>query len=225
MNPDNPNFRRYTDIMLDLETLGTSNNAAIVQIGAVAFNADGENASLFTNSPDLLRNFGQGFRMNVDLAQSKSPGVYDQGAINFWLGQSDEARASITAPGVPLGEALRAFAGWVADIGKGVHRTRLWSNGPTFDETILRNAFDRYGLELPVSFRGSRCCRTMLEMAELYGYDRRASWKAAWEAEGMVNHDALADSVAQARGVIAQRLAVRLGNAQPATSAGPGEIT
>jgi uncharacterized protein YprB with RNaseH-like and TPR domain len=31
----------FTDIMLDLETLGTGNNAAIIQIGAVAFNADG----------------------------------------------------------------------------------------------------------------------------------------------------------------------------------------
>ena len=230
MNPDNPNFRRYTDIMLDLETLGTSNNAAIVQIGAVAFNADGENASLFTNSPDLLRNFGQGFRMNVDLAQSKSPGVYDQGAINFWLGQSDEARASITAPGVPLGEALRAFAGWVEHVSNGRHKVRLWSNGPTFDETILRAAFDRYGLELPVSFRGSRCCRTMMENAESFGgYNRREAARAAFSGGELVQHDGLADSVFQARGVITQRLALRIGARAAAnmagTSSGPGEVS
>ena len=218
----------FTDIMLDLETLGTGNNAAIVQIGAVAFNADGENGSLFTNSPDILRNAGQGFRMNVDLAQSSKPGVYDQGAINFWLGQSEEARASITAPGVPLGEALLAFAGWVDAVGNGRHNVRLWSNGPTFDETILRAAYTRYEMDLPISFRGSRCCRTMIEMAELYGYNRREAYRTAFEAEGMVNHDGLADSVMQARGVIAQRLAVRLGNGtanMAGSSSGPGEIT
>lgn len=223
MNPDT-----YTDIMLDLETFGTSNNAAIVQIGAVAFNADGDNGSLFTNSPDLLRNFGQGFRMNIDLEQSKNPGVFDAGAINFWLKQGDEARASITAAGVPLGEALRSFAAWVEAIGNGRHNVRLWSNGPTFDETILRAAYTRYGLELPISYRGSRCCRTMIELAELYGYNRREAFKAAFQEEGMVNHDGLADAVMQARGVIAQRLAVRLGNGTAnlaGTSSGPGEIT
>ena len=220
MNPDT-----YTDIMLDLETFGTSQGAAIVQIGAVAFNADGDNASLYTNSPDLLRNFGQGFRMNVDLANSKSPGVFDAGAINFWLRQSEEARESVTEPGIPLGEALLSFANWVEAVGNGRHNVRLWSNGPTFDETILRNAYERYGRDLPISFRGSRCCRTMLEAAEEFGnYNRREAARSAWETPGMVNHDGLCDAVAQARGLIAQRRVVRLGS-RTATSAGPGEIT
>lgn len=219
----------FTDIMLDIETFGTGNNAAIVQIGAVAFNADGDNGSLFTNSPSLLRNVGQGFRMNIDLGQSKSPGSIDAGAVRFWLQQSDEARASILEPGVPLGEALRAFAGWIEQVGNGRHNVRLWSNGPTFDETIVRSAFERYGFDFPVSFRGSRCCRTMMDLAEQYGYNRRQA--AAEGREGLVQHDGLSDAVFQARSVIMQRLAVRLGNgtaansAGVATSSGPGEVS
>jgi len=231
MNPDNPNFRTYTDIMLDLETFGTSNNAAIVQIGAVAFNADGENGSLFTNSPDLLLRGGQGFRMNVDLAESTSPGEFDAGAIKFWLGQSAEARASITAePNFTLGVALEAFVAWVNTVSNGRHKVRLWSNGPTFDEVILRAAFTRYDLDLPISFRGSRCCRTMLENAEAFGgYNRREAARAAFSGGELVQHDGLSDSVFQARGVITQRLALRIGARSAAnmagTSSGPGEVS
>ncbi|NKB42527.1 MAG: hypothetical protein GKR86_16085, partial [Ilumatobacter sp.] len=103
-------MNQYTDIMLDLETFGTGNNAAIVSIGAVAFNADGDNASLWTNSPDILAANGQGFRANIDLRASTLPGEFDAGAIEFWLKQSPEAREALVAePRVTLGVALEAF--------------------------------------------------------------------------------------------------------------------
>jgi len=200
---------QYTDIMLDLETLGTGNNAAIIQIGAVAFNADGENASLWTDSPGELLEDGQGFRVNVDLGISSKPGEFDAGAIKFWLGQSAEARASIMAePSFTLGVALESFVAWVNTVSAGPHKVRLWSNGPTFDEVILRAAFTRYDLDLPISFRGSRCCRTMIEMAEQRGWDRKAA--AGGSPDDIVKHDALHDAVFQARGVVSQRHYLRL---------------
>lgn len=223
---------KYTDIMLDLETFGTNNNAAIVSIGAVGFFADRENASLYTNSPDSLVQGGQGFRANVNLGDTAPDmrGVMDPGAVEFWLKQSDEARAMLVAgPRMPLGTALQAFAKWVTETGTGRHDVRLWSNGPTFDEVIIRAAFERYGFDLPISFRGSRCCRTMLETAEtIANYNRREA--AQQFADGvLVAHDALSDAVFQARGVVTQRLAIRIGPRAAAnmagTSSGPGEVS
>jgi exodeoxyribonuclease VIII len=196
--------------MLDLETLGTSNNAAIIQIGAVAFNADGENDSLWTNEPDMLLANGQGFRVNVNLAESRHPGVIDAAAVEWWLQQSQEARDSITkAKGrLELGAALEAFVRWLYTVTPQVRKLRMWSNGPTFDETILRAAFMRYGSHLPLSFRGSRCCRTMTEVAELHGWNGK---QAASDApQDTTKHDALSDAVFQARGVTSQRHFLRL---------------
>lgn len=203
-------MRHYTDIMLDLETLGTGNNAAIIQIGAVAFNADGENGSLWTNSPDLLASLGQGFRVNVNLAESRHPGIIDASTVEWWLQQSQEARDSITKTEgrLELGAALEAFVRWLYTVTPKVRALRVWSNGPTFDETILRAAFTRYGAPLPLSFRGSRCCRTMIELAELHGWNRKEA--ASGAPQDTTKHDALSDAVFQARGVASQRHFLRV---------------
>lgn len=220
-------MNNYTDIMIDLETFATDNDAAIVSIGAVAFNADGDNASLFTNSPDALERGGQGFRANVNLAESAPAkrGNIDPATVEWWLGQSQEARDMlVSGERVQLGAALEAFVRWLYTLTPKVRSLRVWSNGPTFDETILRAAFRRYASPLPLSYRGSRCCRTMLELAELHGWDRKEA--AAMVSTDTVKHDALSDAVFQARGVVSQRHFLRLAakTAVP-TSSGPGEIT
>lgn len=227
----------YPDIMLDLETLGTSNDAAIIQIGAVAFNVNGDNAALWTNSPDALASMDQGIRININLERSESPGVLDAGSVMWWLQQSQEARDSITHPGPmqsqTLKAALQTLTNWMNRVMRGRGRDlRLWSNGPTFDEVIIRSAYKRNGLEMPISFRGSRCCRTMFALARDLGWNPK---EAAREAPNdIVKHDGLGDAVFQARSLTSQLAYIRsLGNidvgTSPATiaktSSGPGEVT
>ncbi len=199
------------DIMVDIETFATDNNAAIVAIGAVAFDADvpeGTNLlddPIWAKSPDaLLNGMGQGFRVNVDLGASDPDkrGNIDPSTVEWWLGQSDEARAMlVSGDRKPLGGQLALFSAWISRQG-GYSKLRLWSNGPTFDETILRAAFGRYGMGFPISFRGSRCCRTMFDFAKSLGWDPKA---AAMEApDDIVKHDALSDAVFQARSLQSQ---------------------
>jgi len=195
-----------TDIMLDIETFGTGNNAAIVSIGAVAFNADGDNAELFTNSPEVLERGGLGFHGRVDLAATARAmrGNLDPETVEWWLTQSDAARqALLTGERKPLGTVLGGFSAWIKSIAGRPRALRLWSNGPTFDETIVRAAYERYALELPLSFRGSRCCRTMFELAKMYGWDHKAA--RAGVPDDVLKHDALGDAVFQARGLVLQR--------------------
>jgi hypothetical protein len=78
------------DLMLDLETMGTSPNAAIVAIGAVKFDpGTGE--------------LGGRFYQVVDLASSVAAGcVIDPDTVLWWMRQSPEARAMFDAPRVPI---------------------------------------------------------------------------------------------------------------------------
>lgn len=198
------------DIMVDIETFATDNNAAIVSIGAVAFNAGGENGELFTNSPDVLLANGRGFRVNIDLGQSDPDkrGNVDPATVEWWLQQSDDARhLLVSGEREHLGMALQEFANWLARQGP-YSKLKLWSNGPTFDETILRAAFLRYGLVFPISFRGSRCCRTMYDLATSFGWNAKEARAAA--PDDIVKHDALSDAVFQARGVASMQHYLRL---------------
>ncbi len=212
---------KYTDIMLDIETFGTGTNAAIVQIGAVAFNADGDYLELFHNSPDALATKGVGLRMNVDLTNSLHPGVISPSTVEWWLKQSDEARGSILSSGpnerVPLGEALEMFAEWVGMVSTGRNNVRLWSNGPTFDEMIVRQAFERYSMDFHkvISFRQSRCCRTMFDLATGFGWDAKAAMESSTTLDGILKHDGLSDSVFQARCLVLQREFLRGRLVQP----------
>lgn len=70
-------------VMLDLETLGTEHDAMIISIGAVAFR--------FDDVPILADRF---FYTAVDI--ERSSGSISPSTVNWWLKQSDEARAPWT---------------------------------------------------------------------------------------------------------------------------------
>jgi len=207
---------KFTDIMLDIETFGVGTHAAIVQIGAVAFNADGDNPTL-NHTPESLEASGQGLRICVDLSRSRHPGVLNASTVEWWLKQSDEARSAVLghqpegqrglamSERMPLGEALETLSLWIAQVSYGRNSVRLWSNGPTFDEMIVRQAYERYGLDFHkvVSFRQSRCCRTMFDLAVSMGW--RPKEAAEGRSEDITKHDGLGDAVFQARSLVSQR--------------------
>jgi 3'-5' exoribonuclease Rv2179c-like domain len=178
-----------TRIMLDIETLGTGHDAAIVQIGACRFDLDG------------TRNE---FTCHVSLT-SADLGIIDGSTVGWWMTQDDAARRSVFAPeggGASLESALRAFFEWC----RKAPITEVWANAPTFDCALVRDAARRTALDagnvyvVPWSFREERCYRTLYAIA---GGER---------AVPTVAHDALADAVAQATYAAAalRRLGVRV---------------
>jgi len=167
-----------SDLMLDLETLGNGNDAAIVSIGACVFNPfGGEITELFYRT--------------IDLEISSHPGDLDPGTVLWWLKQDEAARKALTDPKqhetLPLGEALNQLRGFIIAN----DANRLWSNGPTFDEVIIRSAFRRYEMEFPIPFFGSRCVRTVRGLPNA---------PKAKPVHGTA-HNALDDAVSQAKHV------------------------
>jgi len=144
-------------IMLDLETLGTGNNAAIVEIGAVEFDPMDEG-------------HGDLFHRRVTLASAMQYGDVDAGTLLWWLQQSHEARANVfldedpilgknPETALPLGVVLDDFSLWLEGS-----EIAMWGNGATFDNIVIRSAYRAVGQKVPWSFRQDKCYRTAINL-------------------------------------------------------------
>ena len=164
-----------THIMLDLETMGNSSNAAIVAIGAVKF--------------DVANGITDTFYLKVDLESAVAlGGKMDPSTVIWWLGQNAEARKEMQNGGLRIMQALVQFSDWVGDE----HQARVWGNGAAFDNAILTNAYKNAGFAAPWFHYNDRCYRTV-----------KAMHPDVPKVLPTVAHHALADALAQARHLIA----------------------
>lgn len=140
-------------IMLDLETMGTGPNAAIVAIGAVEFELTKAGGQL-----------GDSFYQCISLESAMSSGgQVDGSTVLWWLTQSDAARAMFAQPAIDHGNALAGFSKWMAQRGE-PKNLRVWGNGASFDNVILASAYRRAELQLPWNSFNDRCYRTVKSM-------------------------------------------------------------
>ena len=160
------------DVMVDLETLGTTPGCVILSIGAVAF--DRRAGSLEAE-----------FYVNLDPASCEESGLrVNPQTVEWWSRQSAEARAALETGQVPLAQALADFTAFFRSVGG---RT-IWGHGATFDPPVLEAAYRVLGLNPPWKYWAVRDTRTLYELADV-APDRNQG----------VHHNALADALSQAR--------------------------
>jgi len=140
--------------MLDLETLSTAGDAAIVQIGLSPFWID------------QVGPCGPGLQLDVDPQSCIDEGFrVDWGAIHFWLTQTQEARDAMPKPGTGLSirEALLATTAYIQGLKAQTDNGRLyvWSNGATFDIPIMSHAYRKLRLPEPWGYQDPRDTRTL----------------------------------------------------------------
>jgi len=132
-------------IMPDLETMGNKSNAAIIAIGAVAFDANGVHDRFYSQC-SLESSVQLGLKM-------------DAGTVIWWLKQSDQARAAFAdndkAQAIQL--SLIEFVQFYKKNNGGA----VWGNGATFDNVILTTAFDLALIPKPWKFWDDKCYRTI----------------------------------------------------------------
>lgn len=174
-----------THFVIDLETMGQGQKAAIVAIGAVRI---------------LQGQLAGEFYCLVDLESSLSWGLEaDASTIQWWLKQSAEARAQVdgSTPGVILPEALSRLERFILSGPTGAQLNTdpfVWGNGATFDNVRLTSAYTACGMESPWPFRHDRDLRTLLAL-----YPEA---KAVGNFEG-TRHHALHDARHEAKQLIA----------------------
>lgn len=136
-------------IVVDLETMSTAPDAAIVSIGAVHINLDAMKV-------DLPVWYG-----TVDLSSSMAyGGRVDGSTIMWWLGQSEIARKTLSVTPVGLELALQSLRTWMLRWGS-EKELRMWGYGADFDCSILANAFRSVSMPPPWEYRHARCLRTL----------------------------------------------------------------
>tara|TARA_X000000368_G_C23048162_1_gene720067 strand:- start:520 stop:1029 length:510 start_codon:yes stop_codon:yes gene_type:complete len=129
-------------IVLDLETLSTRSNAAIVSIGAVAI----DNLEIVDE-----------FYVNVDPKTCKDVGLHiDPITIEWWAEQDRETREALQINPVPLQEALDKFVSWY-----GSESIPIWGFGANFDVVIMESALQAEGITAPWKFWDIYCLRTL----------------------------------------------------------------
>ena len=144
----------YTDVMLDLETMGKKSNSALVSIGAVEFNLEtGET--------------GREFYKIIDLQSCLDAGLeVDASTIYWWLQQSQVARDTICKNKlIPLQTALHMFSVWIQDC---IQDVNIWGNGARFDIGLMEDAYIACGYNnntMPWYFRSEKDVRTLVGFA------------------------------------------------------------
>lgn len=166
------------DIMVDLETMDNIGSAAIVSIGAVQ-------CDLITGQT------GEEFYRIVELDGQADLGLtMDAQTIYWWLGQSRGATEALLAPGkILLEDMCNSFKKWVEYL-EHPKIKRLWGNGASFDNAILRNAFKRVDIEFPIPFWQDRDMRTIVGF---YPKQMQEEWRWKNLRKG-THHNALDDA-------------------------------
>jgi len=180
-------------VMVDLETLGTGPRAAIIQIGACAFELEGNAISA---APPT-------FEATVSAQSSLFAGLeLDPSTLHWWrYTASAAARLAVETNAVPLSVALRDFAAWFTSVKVTSDSIFLWANGAAFDPPILESAHRALGLTVPWNYGAVRDTRTIYHLArDLAGWERPKRETA---------HTALVDAIAQAEDVRAAYAALR----------------
>ncbi|EEW5970931.1 exonuclease [Escherichia coli] len=174
--------RTCDHLMIDLETMGKNPDAPIISIGAIFFDPQ-------------TGDMGPEFSKTIDL--ETAGGVIDRDTIKWWLKQSREAQSAILTDEIPLDDALLQLREFI-DENSGEFFVRVWGNGASFDNVILRRSYERQGIPCPWRYCNDRDVRTIVELGKAIDFDARTA--IPFEGE---RHNALDDARYQAKYVSA----------------------
>lgn len=147
----NVTIRKYPDIMLDMETLGTVPGSLIMSIGAVPFDRKSK-----VIEDELY------FYQNVSVEDGRKKGyIIEEDTLKWWQKQPKEAWDMLQQDVAPVFNALLNFKKFVLYMGE--KNVRIWARGPSFDASILGAAYRKEGIDAPWKFYNERCHRTNVE--------------------------------------------------------------
>jgi hypothetical protein len=171
-------------VMIDLETMAVTKDAAIIQLGAVVFHP---------TTPEymgpLVECVGERFGVNITLESCLAAGLMTDESTTAWWERPEQIEAFRTTQeqSMPLREALIEFRKWcLADTDP--ENIEPWANGTSFDLAILETAYRKLGIPMPWRFFNERDYRTM-----------KSLWRDVKRPEfDGVKHNATDDAVNQA---------------------------
>jgi DNA polymerase III epsilon subunit-like protein len=132
------------NIMIDIETLGTSPGCALLSLAAVKFDIKtGEAGETFYQTIDLNSCIDSGLTICPD-------------TFKWWLCQSREAQNDLLSKeGLKLPLVLQLFSNFITED------QIVWGNSARFDLGILEYAYKSVNIPVPWKSWNERCVRTL----------------------------------------------------------------
>lgn len=170
------------DVMVDLETLGTTPGSVVLSIGAVA------------NDPGRGQN---AFLTKIDIRDSLHAGLtVDPDTMSWWRKQDREAwlsstNASTSNSDGAIREGLTQFAYWLAALRAGPDTAatgaalRIWGDASSFDLTLLACVYRAVSLPVPWNYTEEFDYRTLRTLMD------------SKKPRSKLQHDGLSDAIAQ----------------------------
>lgn len=173
-------------VMIDIETLGTRSDSAVISLGVALFDETG-----------VLATDGWAIRPTDWI------GRIDASTVAWWMEQSREARAfSATGAATALNVALGLHEFYAQHVPE-----ETWANDPSFDVVILKHWWENVGNtyrhtmpRFPVHYRAERSFRTIMAEAKRLGIETDSAYAMTATA-----HNPVDDAANQARAVILVR--------------------
>lgn len=158
------------DIMIDIETLGTTPGSVVLSVAAVYFDPN-------------TGQVGSKLFLPILLGDSMAYGMrIEPSTLSWWLEQRPEILKKSFSDGLPLVDVLSQLSVF---IGVGTDH-KVWGNSARFDLGLLEAAYKAVGKPIPWSFRNERCYRTIT-----------SHWPVELEKDERTAHDPIADCLYQ----------------------------
>lgn len=143
-------------VMMDIETLSTNSNGVITTISAVQF--DLETGSI-----------GKEFEIAIKVPQQVEKGaVIDIDTVSWWFSQDTKAIiAMLRLSKQDVEFALLAFNNWLKSLEQPVNEMKLWGNGVSFDNVMVRNLYKRHKIEFALPYWCDNDVRTLVTLGNI----------------------------------------------------------
>lgn len=143
------------EVMIDLETLSTNNNAVICTIGAIKFDRNEDIKDL---------NKMETFYVRVDRESCEDLGMHiDKNTLEWWKTQDKKCQKEIFGEEnrIPIKVALVKLSIFLRGC------EYFWANSPNFDCIILENAYKACKLNIPWKYYMLRDTRTLYDLGNI----------------------------------------------------------
>lgn len=161
-------------ICIDIETLSTKSNAAILSIGAVIFDPYAENMDQV-----------EAFYKKVSYDSCENAGLVVDDSTMAWWAKQEQTLIDDTFNDDGREDLIQVLKDLNVFCRGGTH---FWAKSPSFDCVILETVAGLVNLGVPWSYPQTRDCRTIYDLADP-------------ELPKQTVHSALEDAYNQAKGV------------------------
>jgi exodeoxyribonuclease VIII len=180
------------NIALDLETLSTQENAAIIQIGCCIPEFDRQFLM-----PDISPEFEVTIRYEDCLSSEFHK---DPETMKWWEKQNPKTRNNVFSGQDTYVDAMEQLKFWLESVKILGAQIAIWGNGSDFDNRLLSYTADSLGYHNLWDFRNNRDLRTLKALFPL----------KIEAAAGEIKHTALGDARYEARLIHAIRTTYNL---------------